>query len=79
MNARRLRSSLPTLLVLLLGGGGGATAEEPPPRPHVTVRGIYGGVPDVWMEDGRTLAGAGVALPQDALAAATNPASSSPS
>ena len=44
-------------LALVLAAHAG---EFPAPRAHVAVRGVYGGVPDLLMAEGRTLADAGV-------------------
>jgi hypothetical protein len=43
------------LVISLLFVAGVAGAGEPEARPHVTIRGIYGGVPEALMKDGRTL------------------------
>lgn len=45
-------------LTLLLAGL--VRAGDPEPRPHVAVRGIYGGEPRILMEQGKTLATSGV-------------------
>lgn len=48
------------LLACVLLSGSAPADEESQVRPHVLVRGIYGGVPSSLMEDGHTLADAGV-------------------
>ncbi len=49
-----------SLAFLLLLAGTVVGDERPPARKHVQVRGIYGGVPKMLMENGRTLSGSGV-------------------
>jgi hypothetical protein len=50
-----------SLLLVTLGIGSATLfADEPPPRAHVTVRGIYGGVPREILDSGRSLAAFGL-------------------
>lgn len=63
---RRMRSLAPTRrtaalgLVLSILTCTAAVSAEPEPRPHVTVRGIYGGVPQEILDSGRRLKEFGV-------------------
>ncbi len=54
------RALVSVLACALLGAGGVRAEEEYGPRPHVVVRGIYGGEPTTLMEEGRTLPASGV-------------------
>ena len=54
------RAVLGALTLALIAAGGARGGEDEERRPHVAVRGIYGGEPTTLMEGGRTLAASGV-------------------
>lgn len=56
----RLTLALAAGALAVLLAGLALAEDEPARRPHVRVRGIYGGVPTTLMEDGRTLETSGV-------------------